>query len=162
MGQEDSFSISAIQTKNKELILGKRIGIVFTEWNNAVTSKLKDGAIKYLKEFGFSDDSIICKIVPGSFELIFGAKVLREKFGCNGILCVGTIIRGETSHYDVLCDAVSHGVTELNLHYDSPFIFCVLTTDNLLQAEERAGGKHGNKGIEAAYSLLKMMDLSYK
>jgi 6,7-dimethyl-8-ribityllumazine synthase len=105
------------------------------------------------------EDHLIVKHVPGSFELTLGAQFLAEYTEVDAIICIGCVIRGETSHFDYICQSVTHGITELNLEYGIPFIFGVLTTENHEQAFDRAGGKHGNKGDEAAVTALKMVAL---
>ena len=136
-----------------------KFGIVVSEWNEEITAALLKGALKTLKDNGVKDQNISVKYVPGSFELPYGARIVAEQFSPHAVICIGCVIRGETSHFDYICQGVTMGITELNLDYDIPFIFGVLTTDNLQQAKDRAGGKHGNKGDEAAVSALKMAAL---
>jgi len=136
-----------------------KFGIVVSEWNGEITSALLEGAVGTLKKYNVKPDNITVKAVPGSFELTFGARVVAENYSPDAVLCIGCIIRGETPHFDYICQGVSHGITELNLDYDIPFIFGILTTDNLKQAKERAGGRHGNKGDEAAITAIKMASL---
>jgi 6,7-dimethyl-8-ribityllumazine synthase len=138
---------------------GMRIGIVVSEWNIDITSKLTDAAISTLKKQGVNDEDIIVKWVPGSFELPLGAQFLTENEKADAIICIGCVIQGETKHFDFICDAVAKGITELNLKYNKPFVFGVLTPNNQQQAEDRAGGKHGNKGDEAAITAIKMLAL---
>ena len=97
--------------------------------------------------------------VPGSFELTYGSRLLAEKEDLDAVIALGCVIQGETKHFDYICQGVTHGITELNLEYDIPFIFGVLTTNDLQQALDRSGGKHGNKGDEAAYTAIKMVAL---
>ncbi len=131
-----------------------RFGIVVAEWHSDITGKLLDGAVKVLKNYNAKE---IRKItVPGSFELTFGAKRMLTTLPLDAIIVIGCIIQGETRHFDFVAQSVTHGITELNLHYNVPVIFCVLTTDNVEQAKERAGGKLGNKGSEAAEAAIKM------
>ena len=136
-----------------------KIGIVVSEWNENVTAALLEGTMDTLKKHGVREESIHVKAVPGSFELPYGARIVAEQFSPHAVICLGCVIRGETSHFDYICQGVSRGIMELNLDYDIPFIFGVLTTENLQQAQDRAGGKHGNKGDEAAVSALKMAAL---
>jgi len=133
-----------------------RFGIVVSEWNQDITSALLEGALKRLKQHGVRQDNIHVKTVPGSFELPYGARLLAEEFAPHAVICLGCVIRGETSHFDYICQGVTQGITALNLNQSIPFIFGVLTTENQQQALDRAGGKHGNKGDEAAVTALKM------
>ncbi|MES2592796.1 MAG: 6,7-dimethyl-8-ribityllumazine synthase [Bacteroidota bacterium] len=138
---------------------GMRFGIVVAEWNIEVTAALRDGAIKTLLENGVPENDIIISYVPGSFELTFGAQLLCEDKSIDSVICLGCVIQGETRHFDFICDAVAHGVTNVSLKYNKPVIFGVLTPNTLQQAEDRAGGKHGNKGDEAAITAIKMVHL---
>jgi 6,7-dimethyl-8-ribityllumazine synthase len=133
-----------------------RFGIVVSEWNQDITSALLEGALKRLKQQGVREENIHVKTVPGSFELPYGARLLAEEFSPHAVICLGCVIRGETSHFDYICQGVTQGITALNLNQPIPFIFGVLTTENQQQALDRAGGKHGNKGDEAAVTALKM------
>ena len=135
------------------------IGIVIAEWNPEVTNRLADGAVNTLLKFGVKENNIQLRYVPGSFELPLGAQFLAEKKNIDGVICLGCVIQGETRHFDFICQGVSEGIMNLNLKYNKPFIFGVLTTDNQEQALARAGGKHGNKGDEAAIAALKMIYL---
>jgi 6,7-dimethyl-8-ribityllumazine synthase len=139
---------------------GKRIGIVVSEWNPAVTSNLLRGACETLEKFGVAKDDIIIEYVPGSFELVYAAKVLIETVNLDSVIVLGCVIQGETPHFTFVCDGVTKGVTDLNLDYDIPVVFGLLTTNTLEQAKARAGGLHGNKGDEAAITALKMIALS--
>jgi len=136
-----------------------KFGIIVSEWNGEITTALLEGALNTLKDHGVKDQNINVKFVPGSFELPYGARIVAEQFSPHAVICIGCVIRGETSHFDYICQGVTHGITELNLDYDIPFIFGVLTTDNQQQALDRAGGKYGNKGDEAAVTALKMAAL---
>jgi 6,7-dimethyl-8-ribityllumazine synthase len=136
-----------------------RFGIVVSDWNNDITSSLLKGAEKTLKKHGVPGKDIIVKHVPGSFELTLGAQFLAEYDDLDGVICLGCVIRGETPHFKYICQSVTQGITQLNLDYNIPFIFGVLTTENHKQAIERAGGKHGNKGDEAAVTVIKMAAL---
>jgi 6,7-dimethyl-8-ribityllumazine synthase len=136
-----------------------KIGIVVSEWNEEITAALLEGALNTLEKNGVNRDRIQIRAVPGSFELPYGARIIAEKFTPNAVICLGCVIQGETKHFDYICQGVTKGITELNLDYDIPFIFGVLTTDNLQQALDRAGGKYGNKGDEAAVTALKMAAL---
>ena len=138
------------------------IGIVVAEWNRNITEKLLEGACATLEKHGVKSENIIVKRVPGSFELTFGAKRLAESKELDAVIVLGCVIQGDTPHFDYVCSAVTQGITELNLMYDIPFIFGMLTTDTMQQAEDRAGGRYGNKGDEAAVTAIKMVDFSCK
>lgn len=141
---------------------GKRIGIVVADWNPSVTHSLLKGAIETLLKFGVAEENIIIENVPGTVELTYGAKVVIEKAKVDSVIVIGCVIQGDTPHFTFVCDSVTQGTTQLNLQYDVPVIFGVLTTLTLEQALDRAGGKHGNKGDEAAITALKMMELQSK
>jgi 6,7-dimethyl-8-ribityllumazine synthase len=136
-----------------------KFGIVVSEWNEEVTGALAEGAINTLKKHGCKEDNIVVMPVPGSFELTFGSRLIAEKNDLDAVIAIGCVIQGETRHFDFICSGVSHGITELNLEFDIPFIFGVLTTDTQQQALDRSGGKHGNKGDEAAVTAIKMVGL---
>jgi len=135
-----------------------KFGIVVAEWNNDITEALYDGAYKTLIKHGAVAENIIKRYVPGSFELTLGAQLMAEA-GVDAVIILGTVIQGETRHFDFICHGVTQGITDLNLKYNKPFIFGLLTTDNHQQAVDRAGGKHGNKGDEAAVTAIKMVAL---
>jgi len=136
-----------------------KFAIVYSEWNYEITNALKEGALKTLLENGALEENILIKEVPGSFELTLGAQYIAEFANVDAIICLGCVIQGETRHFDFICDAVAKGITDLNIKYNMPFIFGVLTPDNQQQAIDRAGGKHGNKGDEAAVTAIKMLGL---
>ena len=136
-----------------------KFGVVYSEWNYEVTNALKEGAIKTLLANGAKQENILIKTVPGSFELTLGAQYMAEFTEVDAIICLGCVIQGETRHFDFICDAVAKGITDLNIKYNQPFIFGVLTPENQQQALDRAGGKHGNKGDEAAVTAIKMLAL---
>lgn len=138
----------------------KQFGIVVADWNDEITYALRDGAIDTLLKHGVKKQHIHVMHVPGSVELTYGAKQLAET--CDAVMVLGCVIQGETRHFDFVCDSVTQGITRLNIAYNQPFIFGLLTTNNMEQARDRAGGKHGNKGIEAAVTALKMINLSVK
>ncbi|GAB4288276.1 MAG: 6,7-dimethyl-8-ribityllumazine synthase [Marinilabiliales bacterium] len=135
------------------------VGIVVAEWNSEITNELLNGCVETLLKYGVKEKNIFIQHVPGTFELTFGAKFLADKYNPNAVICLGCVIQGETRHFDFICQGVTQGITDLNLNYNIPFIFGVLTTDNFEQAKDRAGGKHGNKGIEAAITAIKMANL---
>lgn len=134
-------------------------GIVVSDWNREVTWALLDGAVNTLKKHGAKEKNISVKHVPGSFELTLGAQFLAEYSDLDAIICLGCVIQGETPHFTYICQGVTYGITQLNMEYNIPFIFGVLTTDSQEQAADRAGGKHGNKGDEAAVTAIKMAAL---
>ena len=136
-----------------------KIGIVVSQWNNKITNGLYNGAYTTLIESGVSENNIKKIEVPGSFELIFGAKILSRK-DVDAIICLGSVIQGETKHFDYVCQAVSNGIKDLNISLDIPVIFGVLTDNTMEQALNRSGGKHGNKGVEAAVTAIKMVHLN--
>ena len=136
-----------------------KFGIVVSDWNSHITLALLDGAQKTLKKHGATPENIIVRHVPGSFELTYGAKMIAENDNPDSVLCLGCVIRGETPHFTYICQGVTEGITRLNLDYKIPFIFGVLTTDTHQQAVDRSGGKHGNKGDEAAITAIKMAAL---
>ena len=138
---------------------GMRFAIIVSEWNNHITENLYTGAEKTLIKLGAKQNDIVRIDVPGSFELVFGAKI-ASKYNYDAIICLGSVIKGETDHFDYICNAVSLGIKDLNVHGDVPVIFGVLTDDNEQQSIDRSGGKHGNKGIEAAITAIKMAVLN--
>ena len=136
-----------------------KIGIVVSQWNNKITDGLYNGAFTTLIESGVSENNIEKIEVPGSFELIFGAKLLSRK-DVDAIICLGSVIQGETKHFDYVCQAVSNGIKDLNISLNIPVIFGVLTDNTMEQAVNISGGKHGNKGVEAAVTAIKMVHLN--
>lgn len=135
----------------------KRFAIIVSEWNDSVTESLYAGALETLLANGVARENIVRKDVPGSFELTLAAQWMAQKEEVDAVICLGCVIQGETKHFDFICQAVAHGITEVGLKYNKPVIFGVLTPNNQKQALDRAGGKHGNKGDEAAYTALKML-----
>ena len=136
-----------------------RFGIVVSEWNDTITEGLFEGAYKALTDNKVAPDNILRWNVPGSYELIFGCKKMQEK-DVDAVIAIGSVIQGETKHFDFVCEGVSQGIKDLNILHNVPVIFCVLTDNNLQQAIDRSGGKHGNKGTEAAIAAIKMADLN--
>lgn len=136
-----------------------RVGIVAARFNEFIVSKLLSGAVDGLKRHGVEDDDIDVAWVPGAFEipLIAGKMANSKKYDV--VICLGTVIRGSTSHYDVVCNEVAKGTAQVSLNSGIPVIFGVLTTDNIEQAIERAGTKAGNKGYESALSAIEMVNL---
>ena len=133
-----------------------RFGIVVSEWNGEITEALYQGAEEALLDCGALPESIIRQNVPGSFELTFGCKKMIQTEKVDAIVAIGSVIRGETSHFDFVCSATAQGIKDLNVTYDVPVIFCVLTDDTIEQSRARSGGKHGNKGTEAAIAAIQM------
>lgn len=138
-----------------------RFGIVVSEWNSEITEGLFQGAITTLLECGVPKAHIIRWNVPGSFELIYGSKKMQEQH-VDAIIAIGSVIQGETKHFDFVCQGVAQGIKDLNVQNDIPVIFCVLTDNTMQQAIDRSGGKHGNKGTEAAIAAIKMAELRSK
>lgn len=136
-----------------------RFGIVVAEWNFEITSALAEGAVNTLKKHGASDQNVIVKYVPGSFELTLGGQYFAEHENVDAVILLGCVIQGETRHFDFICDGVTKGTVDLNLKYNKPFVFGLLTTNNQQQAIDRSGGKLGNKGDEAAVTAIKMVAL---
>ncbi len=132
-----------------------KIGIVYSEWHSNITLKLLQDAKAFLIKNGISENNIITEMVPGSFELIYGAKQMSKYV--QAVICIGCVVQGDTKHFDFICQSVAQGVTTLNIAQDKPVVFGVLTVDTVEQAIERCGGSHGNKGIEAAQTALQMI-----
>ncbi|OIQ38253.1 MAG: 6,7-dimethyl-8-ribityllumazine synthase [Bacteroidetes bacterium MedPE-SWsnd-G1] len=133
-----------------------RFGIVVSEWNDNITEGLFNGAKETLLENNVSEDNIVRMDVPGSFELIFGCKKMLQTGKVDAVIAIGCVIQGETKHFDFVCEGVTQGIKDLNLQFDVPTIFCVLTDNTMQQSIDRSGGKHGNKGTEAAVTAIKM------
>jgi len=138
-----------------------KFAIAVAEWNAEITGSLYNGALKTLLEHGVLADNILSIAVPGSFELTSAADILLNKHEeLDAVICLGCVIQGDTKHFDFICDAVANGITQVSIKHSKPVIFGVLTTNDLQQAIDRAGGVHGNKGDEAAITALKMAELS--
>ena len=136
------------------------IGIVVAEWNDDITSRLLEGALQALKENGVKTKNIVVKHVPGAFELPLGCQFLLESDdSIDGIIAIGCVIQGETKHFDFVCQGTTQGIMSLNLEYNTPITFCLLTDNTKEQSLDRSGGKHGNKGVECAVAVLKMIAL---
>ena len=157
-----NYSYTADQTIPVPDASEMRFGIITTEWNNHITDKLLDGAVSELKKNGVAEGNIKVERVPGSFELIYAAPQLAKFGHVNGIIILGCVIRGDTPHFDYICQGVTQGVAELNTKGDIPVIFGLLTVNNHEQAEERSGGRLGNKGEEFALTAIKMVDYAWK
>lgn len=152
-------NLSDYSKRNLIDISGKRFAILVSEWNEEVTESLYNGAVETLKRQGAKDENIISQTVPGSYELTLGAQWMAERGDVDAVICLGCVIQGETRHFDFICDAVAHGITNVGLKYNKPVIFGVLTPNTMQQALDRAGGKHGNKGDEAAITAIKMLGM---
>jgi 6,7-dimethyl-8-ribityllumazine synthase len=146
-----------VGSAERKRLAGKKFAIVVAEWNEDITEALLDGAMNCLIQNGINKKNISRTNVPGSFELSLGALWLAEKRQVDAVICLGCVIQGETPHFDYICQAVALGITEVGLKTRKPVIFGVLTTLNKKQAEERAGGKYGNKGEEAALTAIQML-----
>lgn len=133
------------------------IGIVFSEWNSFVTHNLRDAALDILKKEGVDENKIKIFTVPGAFELSFATMQLCKSQKFDAVIAIGSVIRGETPHFDFICDAVAHGIKDCNVLTETPAVFCVLTDNNKAQSIARSGGDLGNKGVEAAVTALKMI-----
>lgn len=150
-------NLSSFSSTNLNDISDKKFGIVVSEWNSEITEALYSGAVETLIQNGAKRENVIRKTVPGSYELTLGAQWLAKDNGVDSVICLGCVIQGETPHFDYICQAVANGITNVGLKYDKPVIFGVLTTLTMQQALDRAGGKHGNKGDEAAATAIKML-----
>ena len=135
-----------------------RFGIVVSEWNSNITEGLYQGAFDALIDCGVQEDNITRLDVPGSFELIYGCKKMQEHM-VDAVIAIGSVIQGETKHFDFVCEGVTQGIVDLNIKYDIPVIFCVLTDNTRQQSIDRSGGKLGNKGVECAVAAIKMAAL---
>lgn len=136
---------------------GKKITLVVAQWNKEITQGLQDGAMETLYKLGVYNRDIKVVEVPGSFELPFAAKQVVQNNSVDAVICIGSVIKGETSHFDYVCQGTAYGIQRLNVTGDTPVIFCVLTDDTIQQSKDRSGGKHGNKGVEAAAAAVQMI-----
>lgn len=150
-------NLSSFSKKYLPDINTKVFAVIVSEWNEAVTEAMFEGAYNTLRENGVRKENILRKDVPGSFELSLAAQWMAQRDDVDAVICIGCVIQGETRHFDFICSAVAHGVTNVSLKYNKPVIFGVLTPNNQQQALDRAGGKHGNKGDEAAITAIKML-----
>ena len=148
----DNFEISKATRR-------KNFGIVTANWNSSITNSLKEGCHSVLEAYQIEPSQITERQVPGSFEIPLGGQFLAESGMVHAVICLGCVIRGETPHFQYIADSVTHKIGDLNLHYNLPFIFGILTVDNEEQAKARAGGDKGNKGEEAAMAALQMLEL---
>ena len=138
-----------------------RFGIVVSEWNHNITGALLEGAVNTLKKHGAKNENILVYYVPGSFELTFGSSQLVKSGKVDAVIALGCVVRGDTPHFDYVCAGATQGITELNATTDTPVIYGLITTNNMQQAEDRAGGKLGNKGDECAITAIKMIDFAW-
>ncbi len=137
---------------------GMKFGIVVSEWNDNITGPLLDGAVNTLKKHGAKPENILVRTVPGSFELTFGANQMIENCDIDAVIIIGCVVKGDTPHFDYVCMGVTQGIAQLNASGDVPVIYGLITTNTMEQAEDRAGGKLGNKGDESAITAIKMID----
>lgn len=138
-----------------------KFGIIVAEWNAEVTGKLYQGAYDTLIKHGALEENIISIDVAGSYELVSASDILLTSRDLDAVICLGCVIQGDTKHFDFICNATSNGLINVGIKHTKPVIFGVLTTDNQQQALDRAGGKHGNKGDEAAITAIKMANVEY-
>ncbi|HEY9117410.1 MAG TPA: 6,7-dimethyl-8-ribityllumazine synthase [Roseivirga sp.] len=150
-------NLSEYSSKNLKPISERKFAVVVSEWNEEITEALYHGAFSTLQQHGALKENIIRKNVPGSFELTLAAQWMAQEEDIDAVICIGCVIQGETKHFDFICDAVAHGITNVGLKYNKPVIFGVLTPNTKKQALDRAGGKYGNKGDEAAITAIKML-----
>jgi 6,7-dimethyl-8-ribityllumazine synthase len=151
--------LKSVSEKSKIDLTKKRFAIVVAEWNEEITEPLFQGAQEALLKLGVKKKDIIRKNVPGSFELPLAAQWMADKKDIDAVICLGCVIQGETPHFDYICQAVANGIMKVNLKSNKPVAFGVLTTLNKKQAMDRAGGKYGNKGEEAAITVAKMLEM---
>ncbi len=151
-----------VESQNIPSAKGMKMGIVVAEWHSEITNAMLESAVKVLLENGVTKEDIKVEYVPGSYELVSGAQLLLEYTEVSAVICLGCVVQGETRHFEFICEAVANGLINLQLKYSSPVIFGVLTTDTFEQAKERAGGRLGNKGEDAAIAAIKMVALENK
>ncbi|MDM8146826.1 6,7-dimethyl-8-ribityllumazine synthase [Bacteroides eggerthii] len=137
---------------------GMCFGIVVSEWNNNITGALLQGAYDTLTKHGASEEDISVMTVPGSFELVFGASQMVKSGKMDAVIAIGCVVRGDTPHFDYICEGTTQGLASLNERFDIPVIYGLLTCNNMEQAQDRAGGTLGNKGDECAVTAIKMVD----
>jgi 6,7-dimethyl-8-ribityllumazine synthase len=137
-----------------------RFGLVVSEWNANITGKLMEGALTTLKKHGAKDENLFVEMVPGSFELTFGAAKMIQSGKVDAVIAIGCVVRGDTPHFDYVCAGTTQGIAQLNAEGKIPVIYSLITTNTMEQAEDRAGGKLGNKGDEGAVTAIKMVALA--
>lgn len=155
-------NLSAYEKENYKGVASFRIGIVASLWNNDITDNLLEGAKNALLDNGVVSKNITTVRTPGSFELPLAAQILFQQKELDAVICLGSVIKGETDHFHYVCNAVSLGIKDVSLKFGKPVVFGVLTDNTKQQAIDRSGGKHGNKGVEAAITALKMIALQNK
>ena len=143
-------NLSDTNLENSKAFTKTKISLVVAEWNSEITFALRDGAIEFLTKMGVKEKNILISYVPGAYELAFGAQLVALGNKYDAVITIGCIIKGDTPHFDFISDACANGIMQVGLSYGLPVIFGVLTTNDLNQAKERGGGKHGNKGVEAS------------
>ena len=152
-------NLSAFEGSDVPNAADMKFGIVWAEWNHSITHGLMKGSYDTLIKHGAKPENIISKTVPGAFELTLGGQYMAEYGNVDAIICIGCVIQGETRHFDFICQSVATGIMQLNLETKTPVIFGVVTAQTQQQAVDRSGGKHGNKGIEAAVTAILMATL---
>ena len=152
-------NLSSFDPKTVPSGIGKKIGLVISEWNAEITEGLKEGAINVLEACGTSSKDILIEYVPGTFELPLGSQFLLDSTDVDAVVAIGCVVRGETAHFDYVCQGATQGIQDVSLRFNKPVMFCVLTDDTIQQSRDRSGGKYGNKGTEAAVGALKMLGL---
>lgn len=141
---------------------GRRFALVVSAWNREITDALRSGARETLLKHDVAEADIVETWVPGSFELAAGAQFLLERGDLHGVICLGSIVRGETPHFDFVCQGTTQGIMDVGLKFSVPVIFGVLTDNDMQQARDRSGGRHGNKGVECAVAALQMAELKFR
>ena len=152
-------NLSAYDKENMINGADLKIGIVVSEWNDSITLNLLEGAKNALLENGVKEQNIIVRFVPGAYELPLGSQFMCKNETIDGVIAIGAVIQGETKHFDFVCEAATLGIKDVNLKFNTPISFCLLTDNTMQQSIDRSGGKHGNKGIECAIACLKMIAL---
>ena len=153
-------TLSSVSGKSKVDLSNRKFAIIVAEWNEEITEALYEGAVNGLVSLGARKGNILRKNVPGSFELPLGAQWMAEKKSIDAVICLGCVIQGDTPHFNYICQAVAMGIMKVSLRSGKPVAFGVLTTLNRKQALERAGGKLGNKGEEAALTVARMLEMN--
>lgn len=152
-------NLSSFDTSSVPSVKGMRFGLIVSKWNTEITEALYQGALTTLKKFGAEEKDIRKEYAPGSFELPLAAQYMAERKDIDAVICIGCVIQGETKHFNFISMATAQGITAVGIKTNKPIIFAVLTTDNFEQARERSGGRHGNKGDEAAVTAIEMLAL---
>jgi len=141
-------------------IQGKKVAVVISDYYDEITEALFEGVKETLLQHELQENDLIKKYVPGAYELTLGAQYMAARQEIDAVICLGCVIMGETKHFDFICESVAKGLTDVGLKFNKPTIFGVLTPNTMEQAKNRAGGKHGNKGVEAAIAAIKMINFS--